>query len=104
LYFLWWSFITLTTVGYGDVFPVTMSGRIVAIVTLIVGMGIFGTFLSLIGSAFISTMQEKRKEGLEPIYAKLVNIHMKKGFPTDRESLRLLLEQIVDDYLEDKRE
>jgi voltage-gated potassium channel len=101
---VWWSFVTLTTVGYGDVFPVTLSGRLVAIVTLILGMGIFGTFLSLIGSAFISTMQEKGKGDLGPIYARLQSRQMKKGLPTDPESLRRLLVQIVDDYMDRKQE
>jgi voltage-gated potassium channel len=55
---MWWSFVTLTTVGYGDLYPVTAGGRIVAAFTMVVGIGIFGTFISLIGSSFISTMRD----------------------------------------------
>ena len=36
---LWWSVVTLTTVGYGDVYPITLGGRIFAVVVLIAGLG-----------------------------------------------------------------
>lgn len=39
---LWWAFVTITTVGYGDEVPVTEGGRIVAALTMVVGIGIFG--------------------------------------------------------------
>ncbi len=55
---VWWSFVTLTTVGYGDVSPMTIGGRAVAVITMIVGIGIFGTFVSLIGSSFLATFHE----------------------------------------------
>ena len=41
---LWWAFVTLTTVGYGDYYPVTTGGRIVAAVLCTAGIGLFGTF------------------------------------------------------------
>jgi len=53
---LWWSFVTLTTVGYGDSFPITGAGRAVAVVTMLVGTGILGTFISLVGGSFLATM------------------------------------------------
>ncbi len=56
---IWWSFVTLTTVGYGDIVPVTVGGRLVGIVTMVIGIGIFGTFISLIGSSFLTTMREE---------------------------------------------
>jgi voltage-gated potassium channel len=54
---LWWSFVTLSTVGYGDIYPVTFGGRVVAVITMILGTGIFGTFISLIGSSFLASMR-----------------------------------------------
>lgn len=56
---LWWSFVTMATVGYGDLAPVTLAGRIVAIFTMVIGIGIFGVFVSLIGSALIMTWKEQ---------------------------------------------
>lgn len=41
---IWWAFVTLTTVGYGDYYPVTTGGRIVAAVLCTAGIGLFGTF------------------------------------------------------------
>ncbi len=41
---LWWAFVTITTVGYGDYYPVTTQGRIVASLLAVVGIGLFGVF------------------------------------------------------------
>src|SRR5262249_39273064 len=41
---LWWGMETVTTVGYGDQYPVTHGGRIVGVFVLVVGVGLFGTF------------------------------------------------------------
>lgn len=41
---LWWSIVTTTTVGYGDVSPVSMGGRIMAVFLMITGIGLIGTF------------------------------------------------------------
>jgi voltage-gated potassium channel len=50
---LWWSFVTITTVGYGDKFPVTVEGRIVACFLMLAGVGLFGTFTGFIASLFV---------------------------------------------------
>lgn len=44
---LWWSYCTITTVGYGDITPITFFGRIIAMSAMVVGTGIFITFLGL---------------------------------------------------------
>lgn len=44
---LWWSYCTVTTVGYGDITPITFVGRIIAMMAMVVGTGIFITFLGL---------------------------------------------------------
>lgn len=58
---MWWCVVTLTTVGYGDLAPATSGGRIVAVCTMLVGLGIFGTFISLIGSSFIASMKTRHE-------------------------------------------
>lgn len=55
---LWWAFVTMATVGYGDLAPVTIGGRIVAIFTMVIGIGIFGVFVSLFGSAMLMVWKE----------------------------------------------
>jgi voltage-gated potassium channel len=49
---LWWAVVTTTTVGYGDISPVTPLGRVLAVVLMMVGIGIIGTFTSAITSYF----------------------------------------------------
>ncbi|MBD3183624.1 hypothetical protein GF312_15140 [Candidatus Poribacteria bacterium] len=50
---VWWSFVTVTTVGYGDISPVTIGGRIVAVVVMIFGIGFLGMFTATIASIFV---------------------------------------------------
>ncbi len=51
---LWWSFVTLTTVGYGDISPVTLVGRITASILMLVGIGFLGMLTGTISTFFIS--------------------------------------------------
>ena len=48
---MWWAAITLTTVGYGDVYPITIGGRIFTVVMLLVALGIIAVPTGIIGSA-----------------------------------------------------
>ena len=50
---LWWSIVTITTVGYGDRYPVSDGGRIVAAILMIVGVALFGTFTGFVASLFV---------------------------------------------------
>ena len=50
---LWWIFTTITTVGYGDRFPVTNPGRIVGVIVMITGIGVFGTLTGFLANAFL---------------------------------------------------
>jgi len=50
---LWWSYVTITTVGYGDKFPVTTGGRIVGALLMTGGVGLFGTFTAFVSSWFL---------------------------------------------------
>ena len=51
---LWWSYVTVATVGYGDRYPVTNPGRIVGIVLMTVGVGLFGVFTGFLANKFLS--------------------------------------------------
>jgi len=50
---IWWTITTITTVGYGDIYPVTTEGRALAAALMIFGIGIFGTFTAYVASFFI---------------------------------------------------
>ncbi len=66
---LWWSLVTLTTVGYGDYYPITAAGRLVAAVTMLVGIGILGTFFSLLGSSLLANMRAEPSHADDPASA-----------------------------------
>ena len=58
---LWWSVATLTTVGYGDVYPVTVGGKIFTFLILMVGLGIVGIPAGLIASSLSAVRREEEK-------------------------------------------
>lgn len=55
---IWWAYTTITTVGYGDKFPVTTEGRIIGMVLMTCGVGLFGTFTAYIASWFVREKKE----------------------------------------------
>ncbi len=57
---LWWAFVTITTVGYGDFYPVTFEGRIVAAMLMTAGVGLFGTFTGFVASWFLEEDDDKQ--------------------------------------------
>lgn len=50
---LWWSFVTVTTVGYGDHFPTTDAGRWIAVLLMGAGVGLFGTLTAYLANAWL---------------------------------------------------
>jgi voltage-gated potassium channel len=59
---MWWAVATLTTVGYGDVFPVTFGGKIFTFLILILGLGIIAVPTGLISSALTKCIQDEKEE------------------------------------------
>jgi voltage-gated potassium channel Kch len=55
---LWYSIVTMSTVGYGDRFPVTNLGRLGGAVIIVVGVGIFGTFTGYLANLFLGSKEE----------------------------------------------
>jgi voltage-gated potassium channel len=55
---LWWAFVTITTVGYGDRYPVTLVGRAVAIFVMFAGVGIIGSLASILASILVPSPEE----------------------------------------------
>lgn len=57
---MWWAVATLTTVGYGDIYPVTPLGKVCGAVVAVLGIGLFALPAGLLGSGFVEELQRKR--------------------------------------------
>lgn len=70
---LWWSFVTTTTVGYGDIAPQSLWGRIVAVFLMIIGIGFLSTLTGTIATFFINDQMRLnyRDEAIQQIISKL---------------------------------
>lgn len=61
----WWAVVTVTTVGYGDIYPVTIEGKMIATVVMVIGIAILGILISTLGAQLIESRirsQSKKEE------------------------------------------
>jgi voltage-gated potassium channel Kch len=59
---IWFTIVTISTVGYGDQYPVTTAGRIAGALIIVVGVGIFGTFTGYLANLFLTPRAEDTEE------------------------------------------
>ncbi len=59
---MWWAVATFTTVGYGDIYPVTGLGKFLAGIVSILGIGLFALPTGVLGAGFVEEMQKKRDQ------------------------------------------
>jgi voltage-gated potassium channel len=59
---VWYVLVTISTVGYGDRYPTTNPGRVVGALTIIIGVGIFGTFTGFLANFFLSPAKKEEEE------------------------------------------
>jgi voltage-gated potassium channel len=71
---LWWGIVTITTVGYGDKFPVTPGGRIVGVILIITGVGLFGTFTAYVASWFFERDKQQTQNKEDRLIAEMTAI------------------------------
>jgi len=62
---LWWSFVTVTTVGYGDISPSTTIGRTIACVLMLSGIGFLSMLTSTVSTYFLSKTEKNKKKSIE---------------------------------------
>ncbi|MDE2967061.1 MAG: potassium channel family protein [Chloroflexota bacterium] len=64
---LWWALATITTVGYGDVVPVTLVGRVIGSLLMIVGIGVFGVLTANVAAWFIESDDQTQQDILDEL-------------------------------------
>jgi voltage-gated potassium channel len=68
---MWWAVVTVTTVGYGDVYPTSVEGRIIAMVVMLFGIGFLSVLTATVASRFVKT---ERGDETEEILAALTRL------------------------------
>jgi voltage-gated potassium channel len=71
---MWWAVSTMTTVGYGDTYPTTSEGRLVAVFLMAAGVGVFGTLSGLVASWFLSPAAEEADTDIEQLKVMVAEI------------------------------
>jgi voltage-gated potassium channel len=59
---LWWGVVTLTTVGYGDIYPVTTAGKVLSGIISLIGIGLIALPAGILASGFVEEIQKRRAE------------------------------------------
>jgi voltage-gated potassium channel len=68
---LWWAITTITTVGYGDRFPVSSEGRLVGALLMTAGVGLFGTFSGFVASWFLAPNARQQESDMAALHRDL---------------------------------
>ena len=84
---IWWCYVTMTTVGYGDKYPVTTEGRILGSILMTIGVGVFGIFSGYVASWFLETEQQELEVDVNAIHDKIDTLQQ----TIDRLTVELLI-------------
>lgn len=91
----WWASATVTTVGYGDVVPVTEAGRLMGIGLMFVGISIIGTFISALGASLVGSRLKKR-DTIESEAKQLVIKKINEIEKLEKHEVELLITMVKD--------
>ncbi|MCL0100628.1 ion transporter [Peptococcaceae bacterium] len=101
---LWWSVVTITTVGYGDISPVTTYGRILAAFLMITGIGFLGMLTGTIATYFVDRILKKKKpQTLDAKLKQVIISKIEKVESLDKQEFDELLELIKFCYTKNKK-
>ena len=98
---LWWSVVTITTLGYGDMVPVTVMGKILAAMTAITGLGMIALPSGFLASGFAEQLRLRRQEYrtlVDDVLGKKgqIGIRQRRALDEARESLNLTEEEAIE--------
>jgi voltage-gated potassium channel len=71
---VWWAITTISTVGYGDKYPVTSGGRVIAGVLMVAGVGLFGTFSGFVAAWFLEPTELKQENDFAAIQKEIAEL------------------------------
>ncbi len=91
---IWWTVATSTTVGYGDIIPVTETGKIIAIFYMFFGIGMLGLCISVLGTSFYKKRFEKEEK--EITHAQKLILDRMDDLEKNQEKLQKDLRDLVD--------
>ena len=91
----WWTSATVTTVGYGDVVPVTEAGRVVGIGLMFIGISIIGVFISALGARLIGS-RLKKHETTESATKLLITKKINEIEKLEKHEVELLISMVKD--------
>lgn len=99
---MWWSISTILTVGYGDIYPITIVGRLMAICIAILGVGAVAIPTGIISAGFVehyTKITEGKGEKAENVSVSLENVNLVEKLMMDREEASPEVREKFDDYL-----
>jgi voltage-gated potassium channel len=84
---LWWAAATVTTVGYGDVFPKTPAGRGIAFLLMLIGISVFGVLTARVAAIFVEANEDEDHHGrkLDEVLARLERLERELRRTTENE-------------------
>ncbi len=84
----WWALVTVTTIGYGDQYPVSNLGRLLAMPLMLIGVAIYGVLTSYLATVFIGPSDAEVETEMETAHIEADIAHLKEDLATIKEMIR----------------
>jgi voltage-gated potassium channel len=95
----WWAVVTIATVGYGDYYPVTVAGRIIAIFMMLSGIGIFALFVSTLARRRLQRTESRLESKTEPLRSNVLGYETKTSLKSKIDEIENLAQEDFDNLI-----
>ncbi len=95
----WWAVVTVATVGYGDYYPVTAAGRIIAILMMLSGIGIFVLFVSTLARRRLQRAESRLKSKTEALRSNVLGYETKTSLKSKIDGIENLAQEDFDNLI-----